>query len=253
RGVALPGVPFDEAHGVIPNAGGRMLDGVDGTPIPGEYVVGWIKRGPQGIIGTNKPDAQETVEALLEDLAADHLREPYRPAPAAVEELLRRRKPDYVTYEDWQIIDAMERQRGAESGRARRKFARVEEMLDALAERKDAIEAADEALETAEAPERPGEAALARPPGTLSAVVVRGAGMRPAPVIAAWSSSGVASWPWAAPLAREMFSSMSVPPRSLQPAARRRAPPSRPSLTHEAWMLGMSPSKAILATACTST
>src|SRR6185295_18116604 len=152
RGVALPGVPFDEGRGVIPNAGGRMLDGPEGAPMPGEYVVGWIKRGPRGIIGTNKPDAQETVEALLADLAEGHLRDPYRPEPAAVDELLGRRKQDYVTYEDWQIIDELERARGAETGRARRKFARIEEMLDALAERKDAIEVADEALEV-EAPE----------------------------------------------------------------------------------------------------
>jgi ferredoxin/flavodoxin---NADP+ reductase len=152
RGVALPGVPFDEGRGVIPNAGGRMLDGPEGSPMPGEYVAGWIKRGPRGIIGTNKPDAQETVEALLADLAEGHLRDPYRPEPAAVDELLGRRKPDYVTYEDWQIIDELERARGAETGRARRKFARIEEMLDALAERKDAMEVADEALEV-EAPE----------------------------------------------------------------------------------------------------
>jgi len=152
RGVALPGVPFDEGRGVIPNVGGRMLDGPEGAPMPGEYVVGWIKRGPRGIIGTNKPDAQETVEALLADLAEGHLRDPYRPEPAAVDELLGRRKQDYVTYEDWQIIDELERARGAETGRARRKFARIEEMLDALAERKDAIEVADEALEV-EAPE----------------------------------------------------------------------------------------------------
>jgi ferredoxin--NADP+ reductase len=70
RGVALPGVPFDERRAVIPNEQGRVLDGPGGEQVPGQYVVGWIKRGPSGIIGTNKKDAQETVKSLLEDVAA---------------------------------------------------------------------------------------------------------------------------------------------------------------------------------------
>ena len=69
RGIPLPGVPFDERSAVIPNAGGRVLDPASGAPLPGEYVVGWIKRGPSGVIGTNKKDAQETVDAMLADLA----------------------------------------------------------------------------------------------------------------------------------------------------------------------------------------
>ena len=70
RGVALPGVPFDEARGTIPHEGGRVLDAPGGEPAGGQYVVGWIERGSSGIIGTNNRDAQETVKALLEDVAA---------------------------------------------------------------------------------------------------------------------------------------------------------------------------------------
>ena len=69
RGVALPGVPFDDDRGVIPNADGRVLD-AGGEPIAGLYCAGWIKRGPSGVIGTNKKDAAETVEHVLEDAEA---------------------------------------------------------------------------------------------------------------------------------------------------------------------------------------
>ena len=73
QGVPLPGIPFDAMRGVIPNERGRITDPATGGPVEGEYVVGWIKRGPQGIIGTNKPDSQETVDMLLEDLHAGNL------------------------------------------------------------------------------------------------------------------------------------------------------------------------------------
>ena len=66
HGVPLAGLPFDERRGTLPNDGGRVL-GEDGAPLPGVYCAGWIKRGPTGVIGTNKKDATETVELLLED------------------------------------------------------------------------------------------------------------------------------------------------------------------------------------------
>ncbi len=91
RGRSLPGVPFDERAGVVPNDGGRVLD--SDAVRRGEYVVGWIKRGPTGVIGTNKKDAQETVDAILADLAADRLLTPSSPDANAVEELLRTRSP----------------------------------------------------------------------------------------------------------------------------------------------------------------
>jgi ferredoxin--NADP+ reductase len=139
QGVPLAGVPFDPMAAVIPNAGGRIVEPAAGAPLPGEYVVGWIKRGPRGIIGTNKPDAQETVRALLEDLAAGRLAKPEVPGRHVLERLLAERRQDLVSYEDWQLIDLLERERGAERGdRPRLKFSRVEEMLAALAERKAA-------------------------------------------------------------------------------------------------------------------
>jgi ferredoxin--NADP+ reductase len=139
QGVPLAGVPFDPIAAVIPNEAGRIVDPATGAPVPGEYVVGWIKRGPRGIIGTNKPDAQETARALLEDLAAGRLAKEEVPGRHVLERLLAERRQDLVSFEDWQLIDLLERERGAEAGeRPRLKFSRVEEMLAALAERKRA-------------------------------------------------------------------------------------------------------------------
>ena len=119
KGVGLEGVPFDERRGVIPNEGGRVIEPESGEQVPGLYAVGWIKRGPSGVIGTNKKDAQETVDNLLEDLprrAAPGARD--RPTGCAIEELLAERSPDHVTFEGWQAIDAAER--SAASRRAAR-------------------------------------------------------------------------------------------------------------------------------------
>ena len=140
RGIPLPGVPFDERSAVIPSEAGRVLDPETGTPLPGEYVVGWIKRGPSGVIGTNKKDAQETVDAILTDLPspgaangaspdniARHV--PRSADPAAVEALLRARQPELVTYEGWEAIDRHERSLGEQAGRPRVKLTRIEEML----------------------------------------------------------------------------------------------------------------------------
>jgi ferredoxin--NADP+ reductase len=138
QGVPLAGVPFDPMAAVIPNAGGRIVDPTTAEPLPGEYVVGWIKRGPRGIIGTNKPDAQETARALLEDLAAGRLAKEEVPGRRVLERLLAERRQDLVSYEDWQLIDLLERERGEAGERPRLKFSRVEEMLAALAERKRA-------------------------------------------------------------------------------------------------------------------
>lgn len=141
HGVALPGVPFDAERGVIPNRQGRVFDSA-GELRPGEYAVGWIKRGPSGVIGTNKPDAQETGEMLLADVESGRLLSPSTPSREAVEALLRARGIRYVTYEDWKIIDRLEQERGAAMGRPRVKFCTVEEMLDALTEARCAAEAA---------------------------------------------------------------------------------------------------------------
>lgn len=133
RGVALPGVPFYEKWGTIPNDKGRVLTAFkDGQQVVGDYVVGWIKRGPSGIIGTNKPDSVETVTTLLDDMANGKLLTPANPTRTAVEALLEARKPDYVSFEDWLTLDHLEQEHGAAVGRPRVKFTRVDEMLKVL-------------------------------------------------------------------------------------------------------------------------
>jgi ferredoxin/flavodoxin---NADP+ reductase len=130
RAVPLPDVPFDERSYVLPNRRGRVL-AADGEPLPGVYAVGWIKRGPTGILGTNKRDADETAACLAEDLASGALPSPERPERAEVDALLAERKPDLVTVEGWRAIDAHELGRGAEQERPRVKLASREELLDA--------------------------------------------------------------------------------------------------------------------------
>jgi ferredoxin/flavodoxin---NADP+ reductase len=127
RGVALPGVPFDERSATIPNDAGRVRG--EGGVCVGEYTVGWIKRGPSGVIGTNKKDAQETVDALLEDLAADVHLEPSVVDAGEIEGLLRERVPSLVTYEGWSSIDRHEQSLGEPHGRPRVKLTRIEDLL----------------------------------------------------------------------------------------------------------------------------
>jgi ferredoxin/flavodoxin---NADP+ reductase len=122
RGVALPDVPFDEKSGTIANEGGRVE--------PGVYCAGWIKRGPTGVIGTNKKDATETVELLLADHAAGKL--PRSDATAAdVDALLDERGIRRVLYAGWQSIDEAERAAGEKLGRPRVKLCSWDELLDA--------------------------------------------------------------------------------------------------------------------------
>jgi ferredoxin/flavodoxin---NADP+ reductase len=130
KGVGLDGIPFDERRGVIPNEGGRVTDPQSGEQVPGQYAVGWIKRGPSGVIGTNKKDAQETVANVLADLHAGRI-PPEAADPAAVESWLAERIPDHVTYSGWEAIDRAEQERGKPLGRPRVKFVRTDEMLEA--------------------------------------------------------------------------------------------------------------------------
>ncbi len=132
RGLPLPGVPFHDKGGVIPNEGGRVL-GPGSKPLSGEYVVGWIKRGPTGVIGTNKKDAQETVDAILEDIASGKLLEPPSPDSRELEQTLLARRPDLVTYAGWSEIDRHERAKGEPAGRPRVKLTSIEEMLEIAA------------------------------------------------------------------------------------------------------------------------
>jgi ferredoxin--NADP+ reductase len=130
KGTGVPGLPLDARRGVIPNEAGRIMD-APGQQAPGEYVAGWIKRGPSGVIGTNKPDSVETVESLLADRAAGKL-----PSPSAgreaIDTLLRSKGIRVVTWGDWKKLDELEKARGAALGRPRLKFTTLPDMLAAL-------------------------------------------------------------------------------------------------------------------------
>jgi ferredoxin--NADP+ reductase len=128
RGRALPGVPFDERRGLIRNDGGRVQD-EDGETLRGEYAVGWIKRGPSGVIGTNKKDAADTVAKVLADAEAGALNEPDQPDAEAIEAWLRERVPGLVTWNGWAAIDEHETALGGPLGRPRVKLVRIPEMI----------------------------------------------------------------------------------------------------------------------------
>jgi ferredoxin/flavodoxin---NADP+ reductase len=132
HGVPVPGVPFNEDWGVILNESGRVMDPETNEVLTGHYAAGWIKRGPSGVIGTNKPDAAETVEHMLADAAAGRLLQPAQPQPEAVTALIAERQPLYFSYEDWLMLDEIEVSRGAELGRPRLKFTTVAEMIKAV-------------------------------------------------------------------------------------------------------------------------
>jgi ferredoxin--NADP+ reductase len=134
RGIPLPGVPFEPRRATIPNEQGRIRDPESGEIIPREYVAGWAKRGPTGVIGTNKADAVETVASLLEDVRTGGLGLAERQDGDATEDLLVERGVRFVTYDDWRQIEDLETQRGVEQGRPRVKFVDVEDMLAACAQ-----------------------------------------------------------------------------------------------------------------------
>lgn len=124
RGVPMPGVPFDGTKGIFPNTDGRIGHS------PGLYAAGWIKRGPSGIIGTNRADAVATVQGLLADVPQLDARQ--RSGAAAMHEILNPHQP-VVSYADWRRIDAEERKRGMAAGKPREKITRVEDMLALVA------------------------------------------------------------------------------------------------------------------------
>jgi ferredoxin/flavodoxin---NADP+ reductase len=132
RAVPLPDVPFDERHFVLPNERGRVR-APDGEPLPGVYAVGWIKRGPTGILGTNKRDAEETVSCLVADLGAGALPEPQDPGRDQIDVLLAERNSDVVTVEGWRAIDGHELERGRGELRPRVKLASRDELLASAA------------------------------------------------------------------------------------------------------------------------
>jgi ferredoxin--NADP+ reductase len=129
-GVPLPDVPFNESWGVIRNNEGRVITD-DGEPLTGLYTAGWIKRGPSGVIGTNKPDALETVEKMMDDLTAGIVLDPAQPGAVEAESMISEHQPDYFSFEDWLKLDEIEVARGEASGRPRVKFTTREEMMEA--------------------------------------------------------------------------------------------------------------------------
>lgn len=135
RGVPLPGVPFNDDWDVILNEKGRVLDPETKRPRRGEYTAGWIKRGPTGVIGTNKPDAVETVACMMDDLADGLVLDPGLPAAEGADRLIRARQPRCLSHADWLRLDEIECARGRDTGRPRVKFTRLAEMLAALGRR----------------------------------------------------------------------------------------------------------------------
>ncbi len=124
KGLPIPGLPFDDRSGIVPNVAGRVA-------VPGVYVAGWIKRGPSGVIGTNKPDAAQTAEQILADFGAGSLLTPPATAAIVLEATLRIRQPDVVTWTDWQKLNERETDLGRASGRPRSKLTTIDEMLAA--------------------------------------------------------------------------------------------------------------------------
>jgi ferredoxin/flavodoxin---NADP+ reductase len=129
KGVPIPGLPFDQRQGIFPTLDSRIVDPA-GPAIPGLYAAGWIKRGPTGIIGTNKPDSVATVASILADLPS--LGSAPKPGVEALTGLLTTRGARVVCYEDWLAIDQAEVSRGAPKEKPREKFTTVAEMLEVL-------------------------------------------------------------------------------------------------------------------------
>ncbi len=129
QGRPLPGLPFDGAHATLPNESGRVMDPATAEPVTGVYTAGWIKRGPSGVIGTNRHCAEETVHALVEDHLAGRLTAPRRHGQG-LDELIRSRQPDALDYAQWKALDIHERSLGREQGRPRVKLVDSAKMIE---------------------------------------------------------------------------------------------------------------------------
>ena len=130
RGVAVPGVPYNDQRGIVPNDAGRVLQSPGGDVVPMQYAVGWAKRGPTGLIGTNMADSKATVEAMKADLQG-------RSAAAdqdGMVALLVSRGIDFVTFADWRALDQWEVERGVAEGKVRHKLSSIEAMMKVIDE-----------------------------------------------------------------------------------------------------------------------
>ena len=129
RGIPLRGVPFDDRSGIIPNEKGRVLDKTGGNPIPGLYTTGWIKRGPTGVIGTNKTDSGETVSCMIKDIERENTLRPELTSAESIKELLDEK---HISYNEWLQVDSFEKREGEKQGKPRVKVSRLEEILEIL-------------------------------------------------------------------------------------------------------------------------
>ena len=127
KGSAIDGLPYDPVRGIVPNDRGRVIDG-QGQPVTGVYVTGWIKRGPRGVIGTNRTCAQETVAQLFADHAEGKLSDDVADR-AALLTLMDERDIEPIGWDGWRAIDTTEQKRGAEASRPRVKFVSVDDMI----------------------------------------------------------------------------------------------------------------------------
>ncbi len=134
RGVPILGVPYDERRGVIPNLDGRVLAETDGSPLPGHYVVGWAKRGPTGLIGTNSPDSKATVEVMVEDLTDATATPVPENDTQVIPALLKKNGIDAVSWPDWVALDAYERAQGETRGKVRHKLHDIEATMALVSE-----------------------------------------------------------------------------------------------------------------------
>jgi len=131
-GVPVPGMPFDPKIGRVPNEGGRVLDPATRKVRGGEYVVGWSKRGPTGLIGTNRADSVATVKAMVEDAQGKPAPPSPERTPEAVLGLLKSKGTRFVSFQDWKRLDQIELSRGKAKGKIREKFVAVEDMMKSL-------------------------------------------------------------------------------------------------------------------------
>lgn len=131
-GVPLPDLPFSERNGTLPNINGRITDNGSDEHLTGLYATGWIKRGPTGVIGTNKADSGETVKCMIEDIGKGQFLITDTHSDKQVLEFIKSRNPNFVTYKDWLKLDELEKERGKKHGRPRVKYTKKSEIMKAL-------------------------------------------------------------------------------------------------------------------------
>ena len=132
QGIPLPGIPFNENRGIIPNKKGRVTDQEGNKILTGLYATGWIKRGPTGVIGTNKKDSGETVSLMIKDIHNNKTFQPESLGADKIEALIKEKNSEYINYEDWLKINREEIKRGEKQGKPRVKFTKIEDIKELL-------------------------------------------------------------------------------------------------------------------------